>query len=107
MTVLQRLQAFDSARADVNEMIDMLASASTVKQTYEDTQVPVPESLIDGITALRAEIDTHKRDAVMKRLREIAAQRTGLLSAAEKRASLDAEEAALKASIGHVPTPTS
>lgn len=100
MTVVQRLQAFDSNRADVHEMIDMLASASTVKQTYEDAQVPAPDSLVEGIATLRAEIDSHKRDAIQKRLKEIAAQRSGLLSAQEKRATLDAEEAALRASLG-------
>lgn len=99
MTVLQQLQAFDSNRADVHEMVDMLARASQVKQTYEDAQLPVPEALADGIAALRAEIDTHKKDAIQKRLKDIAAQRTTLLSAQEKRAALDAEEAALKASL--------
>lgn len=100
MTVVQRLQAFDSNRADVHDMLDLLASANGVKQAYYETGVPIPEPLVSGVESLRANIETHKRDAIQKRRKEIAAQRTGLLSAQEKRAALDAEDAALEAALG-------
>lgn len=99
MTVVQQLAAFDSNRADVHDMVDMVARAQGVKTEYERSQVPVPQALSDGIDRLRVEIETHKREAVQKRLREIAAQKTTLLSVTEKREALDKEEADLKASL--------
>ncbi len=86
-------------------MLDMLAAANPVLQAYYESGVPVPEALTDGIAAIRAEIKTHKEDAIKKRLREIAAQRTGLLSAQEKRDALDREQADLESKLGIVKEP--
>lgn len=106
LTVVQRLAAFDSNRADVHDMVDLLSSALGVRQAYYETGVPVPEGLMSGIDTLKAQIDTHKRDAIQKRLKEIKAQKTTLLSVTEKRAALESEEAALLESLApKEPTP--
>lgn len=95
--VLARLQALNVGRMDLDEMVDLLHVSEGLKSTYEKKELPVPEPLSTGIETLNASITSHRRDAIAKRLKEIRAQKTTLLSVQEKRDALDKEEASLQA----------
>jgi len=94
--MLAQLKSLDVDRLALDEAIGLAAYAKMVSAEYDARGVSHPEWLDDAIRTLNTDITARTRDALEMRLKEITAQRTQLMSADEKRAKLDAEEAALR-----------
>jgi hypothetical protein len=97
--MLEQLKRFDPDRASIDEMLALAVFATGLRTEYERRNITAPEWLDDKIRTLNREIESHRRDALEMRLKEIRAQKTQLLTPTEKRAALQAEEEALAAQL--------
>ena len=98
--MLEALRRFDADRANMEEMLALRAFGRAVVNEFANVAIPAPEWLTDTMTRLGREIDNRRRDELEKRLKEIRASRSTLLTVSEKRAALDAEEAELQQQLG-------
>lgn len=98
-TMLSELQNFNENRTTLLELVALSVFAVSLRQACEAKNVPSPEWLDDRIRTINRLIDLQTRDAKELRLKEIAAEETRLLTSAEKRERLQAEKAALQASL--------
>lgn len=93
--MLKELKSFDAERCDLDQLVALSAFAKVLHAEYEARNIQVPEWLDDSRRALAREIEGRRRDALELRLKEVRAGQSGLLTAAEKREKLAAEEAKL------------
>jgi hypothetical protein len=100
--VLKELRTFDVDRLSLEELVSLSFYAKGLRGEFDAKQVDQPEWLDDAMRRLQREIEMRKADSLEKRLKDIAAQKTGLETAAEKRARLAAEEDRIKAQLASV-----
>lgn len=100
--MFNELQNFNENRTTLLELVALSVFAKSLRQECETRNVQTPEWLDDRIRTINRLIDAQTRDAKELRLKEIVAQRSQLQTPAEKRAALEAEEAALRASLTSV-----
>lgn len=95
--MLERLKTLNVDRIELDEAIELLALAEVVEAKFAAVGLTAaPEYLTDAIRTLKSEIAGRMRDAREKRLKQIRAQKTQLMSADEKRLALSKEEAELE-----------
>lgn len=95
-TMLRQLKQFVEDQADTETMIALAVFAKGLRQEYEARNIEAPEWLDDRIRQIGRALEASTRDAKELRLKEIAAERTRLLTPSEKRTALEAEEAKLR-----------
>lgn len=93
--MLKELRSFDADRCDIDQLVALSAFAKVLHAEYEARNINVPEWLDDSRRTLAREIEGRRRDALELRLKEVRAQKSGLMTASEQREALAAEEAAL------------
>lgn len=92
----QQLKSFDADKLGMEELVELAAYGRLLHEQYSTLAVPVPDWLPDSLSRLGREILAKRQDSIEKRLKDIRAQRTQLLSADEKRRMLDAEAEVLE-----------
>lgn len=97
--MLEQLRKFDTDAAQMDETLAMAAFARLLRAEYEHRNTTVPEWLDNVTRRLGQAIESRRRDALEMRLKEISAQETQLLTAAEKRIKLAEERQALEAQL--------
>lgn len=100
MLELERLKGLQLARMDLDEMIALATYGRAVANGYSYYEVPKPKWLDDSLQQLDAQIRSRRREILEARLQEVRTRKEALKSREEKRADLDAEEAALAAQLG-------
>lgn len=100
--MLAQLKKLDVDGTALDEMLALRAFAKSLRVEFETSGAEVPEWLDDKIRALNREVQVRLADSLEKRLKDIAAQKTGLETAAEKRARLALEEEKIKAQLASV-----
>ena len=98
--MLEQLKRLDVNRLQLDEALAYAAFAKGLRQEYDTRNIPAPEWLDDAIRALNKDVEGRRRDALEMRLKEIRAQKTQLMTPAEKREALAAEEAELVGKLG-------
>lgn len=94
---LQAFKAFNTDRADVDEMVAGLAFGKSMRAEYDALQIDEPEYIDRQIKSLRREIAARNADNIAARKRELAARIDALKSPTQKRAELEAELKKLEA----------
>ena len=97
--MLQSLKRLNVDTVDMEEALSLRAFAKSLVSEYESALIPVPEWLADAVRRLNAEIANRRRDVLELRLKEIKREQSGLMTAAEKREKLAAEQTALEAQL--------
>ena len=100
MLELERLKGLQLARMDLDEMIALATYGRAVANGYSYYEVPKPKWLDDSLQQLDAQIRSRRREILEARLQEVRTRKEAPKSREEKRADLDAEEAALAAQLG-------
>lgn len=85
MRILAKLASLSMDRSDLGELVELAVEASSVRDGFQQFDIPVPEALEDGIVTLTSEIQVRKTDAIQKRLRELAAADSADRTASERR----------------------
>jgi hypothetical protein len=94
--MFEELRRFSVEGAQMDQMIANSALLKTFITEYTVQGIPVPEWMTNSVSELNREIAARKRDSLMKRVKELKAQQTTLLSAEEKRSLVAAELAAIE-----------
>ena len=98
--MLEQFRSFSVEQADnIDELVAMSAFGRSLKAEFETLQVPVPEFVGDGLSAIKTEIERRLADRKAARIKELKAQRAGLQTAQEKREQIEKELAALGATV--------
>lgn len=104
MQPLQALKSFDAANHSVEEMVFLLATATSMEQGYEKFG-EAPEWLLEQKAALEKAIEAAQRDDLERQLKEVQAKREALKSAEDKRQDLADKEKRLLAKLHKTPAP--
>ena len=94
---LQTFKNYNTARADLDELVTMAAFGRTLRTEYESHQIDEPEFVAAKLKQLRAEIADRNADKIAARKSEIKARLDALKSPKEKPAELRKELEALTA----------
>jgi len=94
---LQTFKSYNTARADLDDLVAMAAFGRTLRAEYEAHQIEEPEFVGTKLKALRAEIADRNADKIAARKSEIKARLDALKSPKEKAAELRKELEALTA----------
>ena len=94
---LQTFKNYNTARADLDDLVAMAAFGRTLRAEYEAHQIEEPEFVGTKLKALRAEIADRNADKIAARKSEIKARLDALKSPKEKAAELRKELEALTA----------
>ncbi len=93
---LNTFKNFNSARADMDELVAMAAFGRALRAEYEAHQIEEPEFVGAKLKALRAAISDQNADKIAARKRELKARLDSLKSPKEKAAELRRELEALE-----------
>ena len=104
--MLEWLKRFDPDGTALDELVALDAFAQSLRTQYAHWTVEEPEWLGDKIRVLKREITGRRRDALELRLKEIARQKTKLMTTDEKRTALAAEEDRLLEQLREQPAQT-
>jgi hypothetical protein len=88
---LQTFKSYNTARADLDELVAMAAFGRALRNEYESHQIEEPEFVGAKLKALRAEIADRNADKIAARKSEIKARLDALKSPKEKAAELRKE----------------
>jgi hypothetical protein len=94
---LQTFKNYNTARADLDDLVAMAAFGRTLRAEYEAHQIEDPEFVGAKLKSLRAEIADRNADKIAARKSEIKARLDALKSPKEKAAELRKELEALTA----------
>lgn len=97
--IVQQLKSVDIDRAQIDDVIALLAVGKLLRTEYEARQYSVPEWIDDKIRMMSRYVEMHRRDALELRLKEARAQQATLLTPTEKREKLAADIAAMEAQL--------
>lgn len=89
--MLKQLRDFNPENTDVDEMIALSAFGRALAAEYAALSLDAPEWLGTQMASIGREINSRLSDLRAKRIREIKARLTTLMTADEKRAALKAE----------------
>ena len=92
---LATFKNYNTARADLDDLVAMAAFGRTLRAEYEAHQIEEPEFVGAKLKALRAEIADRNADKIAARKSEIKARLDALKSPKEKAAELRKELEAL------------
>lgn len=98
--IVAALKNLNVDRIDVHDAVCLVAMARATESQYAVYGVVAPDWLTEGIATLDAEIRRKRRDMLMARQKEVEASLTQLQTREEKRAKLEAEQAALRDALG-------
>jgi hypothetical protein len=93
---LATFKNYNTARADLDELIVMAAFGRMLRAEYESHQINEPEFVGSKLKALRAEIADRNADKIAARKSELKARLDSLKSPKEKAAELRKELAELE-----------
>jgi hypothetical protein len=93
---LQTFKNYNTARADLDELVAMAAFGRTLRAEYEAHQIDEPEYVGTKLKALRNEIADRNADKIAARKNEIKSRLDSLKSPKEKAAELRKELAELE-----------
>lgn len=93
---LQTFKNYNTARADLDDLVAMAAFGRALRNEYESHQIEEPEFVGAKLKALRAEIADRNADKIAARKSEIKARLDALKSPKEKAAELRKELEALE-----------
>lgn len=93
--MLEVFQNFTLTRLSLDELVELSAYGRALKAEYEANKIDTPEFVDVQLGVLSREIASRVADKREARKRQIKAQLAGLKTAAEKRAELEAELAAI------------
>lgn len=105
MNIVTRLTSLNMDRTNLNELVEVLAEAKTVRSEFELHEVPVPEPLTEGIRTLNREIKLRSADAIERRLRELETADAADRTASERREDRAKERERLQAKLGQPKEP--
>lgn len=97
--MLDLLRRFDADRSTLEEMLALVTFGKSLRAEYEARGIMVPEWLSEKLRVLNREIESHRRDALELRLKEIRAEQTRLQTPAERREALAKEQEQLEAAL--------
>jgi hypothetical protein len=92
----KQLQAFLVDDVSIEDLILAKSDLASLDAGYQELGIPSPEWVTDKLGIVSAEIVSRNRAELSRRLKVAKARRTALASVNEKRASVDAEIAALE-----------
>lgn len=98
--LMQALKQLNLERIDVHEAVALVAQARLVQAEYTGYGVTPPDFLTNAIGQLDGEIKRKRRDMLLARQREVAANLASLQTREEKKEALLAEQAALNDALG-------
>lgn len=104
--MLERLKNLNIDRIDLDEAVALVAIGKMAQTTYAGFEVPAPRWLGESLETLSDEIRRRRREMLVARQRELAAQVSTLKSREERRADAEAELARINAQLAGTP-PTS
>jgi hypothetical protein len=96
---LERLCKFDEDRATIDEMVELAWVGTSLRAAFEAKNVAVPEWMDDSLRRVNRAIESHRRDALELRLREVRRQQDALKTPTERREALAREQAELEAQL--------
>jgi hypothetical protein len=88
---LQTFKAYNTGRADLDDLVATAAFGRMLRNEYEAHQIDEPEFVATKLKALRAEIADRNADKIAARKAEIKARLDSLKSPKEKAAELRRE----------------
>ena len=91
------LKNFNADRADMEDLVGLLADAKALRDEYEALQIEEPEYIDTTIKSIRREITSRNADKIAARKRELTARIDSLKTPAQKKNELEKELAALEA----------
>ena len=91
------LKNFNADRADMEDLVGLLADAKALRDEYEALQIEEPEYIDTTIKSIRREITSRNADKIAARKRELTARIDSLKTPAQKKAELEKELAKLEA----------
>ena len=97
--MLEQLRRFDAERASLDDMLALVWFAKALRTEYEARGIMVPEWVSDKLRVLNREIESHRRDALELRLKEIRAEQTRLQTPTERREALAKVQERLEAEL--------
>lgn len=100
MQLLDQLRRVEVEGLTLDQAVELAAIGRLVSTEFTLNALPIPDWLKDVNATLSGNIASRQRDARLKRLREIQAERVSLLSRDEKRAALANEEEQLQRQLG-------
>lgn len=89
--MIAKLKNLDLERMDLDDAVELLTLANSLRITYDAEQVEVPEWLDTSVRELKREIRTRQQDSRERRLKELKARREALATTEEKRSKIDRE----------------
>jgi len=94
--MIAKLKNLDMERMDLDDAVELLTVANSMRVTYDAEQVEVPEWLDTSVRELKREIRSRQQDSRERRLKELKARREALATPDEKRAKIEKEIAELE-----------
>jgi hypothetical protein len=99
VTMVEQLRNVDIDRAQIDDVLGLLAFAKLLRTEHEQRMGVVPEWIDDKVRVMSRYVEMHRRDALELRLKQAKAQAATLLTTAERREKVEAEIAALEAEL--------
>lgn len=104
MGLLDRLQKLNLNAVDFDDAVELATQADALRTGYKRHNLPVPETLDDGIRELDRFIADRARDRAEMELRELKQADAADMTTTERRAARAKRIAELEAATGKVPT---
>lgn len=90
MNDIARLKSFDAERQNVDEMVALLTFGRSIKGTYADTGLVVPEWLDEVIGKIEQAIADRRRDELLRESKMLDMEERTLMTKRERREEVQA-----------------
>jgi hypothetical protein len=98
--LINQIKAFNAASAQVDEMVALLTFAKSLRGTYTDSGLVVPEWLAEGIANIEQAIADARRDELLREAKLLDIEESRLKTKAERRDEVRARKEEINKLLG-------